>query len=113
MTTAKKNRFNWLFSSLILFIFLLSPILSITAAPSQLVQKGNTTEKIVSLTFDDGSDGTNIQSILNILSKDDIKATFFLTGNGIKNHGSKIREIIKQGHDIGNHAYSHPYFTKI
>lgn len=62
---------------------------------SRLIQKGDSTEKVVALTFDDGSDGTNNDPILNVLSK------------------QKIKNIVKQGHDIGNHSYSHPYFTKI
>ncbi len=87
--------------------------LPVSAAPSQVVSKGNTTEKVVALTFDDGADGANISRILQTLSTDNVKATFFLTGSGAANHGQKIRNIASQGHQIGNHSYTHSYFTQI
>lgn len=100
-----------------LLILLLSLFLSFTApvsaAPSQPISKGNTTEKVVALTFDDGADGTNVSSILQILSSHNVTATFFLTGSGASHHGQQIRNIANQGHQIANHSYSHPYFTQI
>lgn len=83
------------------------------AAPAQTISRGPTTEKVVALTFDDGSDGTNINRILNTLSSHNVKATFFLTGTGINNHPQAIRNIVNQGHAVGNHSYTHPDFTKI
>ncbi|ANU27648.1 polysaccharide deacetylase [Planococcus versutus] len=83
------------------------------AASSTYVTKANTNSKVVALTFDDGSDGTNINKILDILSANGVKATFFLTGSGAKNHPSWIKNINNKGHQIGNHSYSHPDFTKI
>ncbi|MGM0897891.1 MAG: LysM peptidoglycan-binding domain-containing protein [Bacillota bacterium] len=83
------------------------------AASSTFVTKGNTTSKVVALTFDDGSDGTNINKILDILKTNNVKATFFVTGTGINHHPSWIRNIANAGHQVGNHSYSHPDFTKI
>lgn len=114
MTIKKKDKMTFILSLIVLVLLLLSSISAVvTAAPSRLVQKGNTTEKIVALTFDDGSDGTNIDSIIGVLSKHNVKATFFLTGSGASSHPQKIKNITNAGHDIGNHSYSHPYFTKI
>lgn len=83
------------------------------AANSKYVTKGATTSKVIALTFDDGSDGTNINKILQTLSANKVKATFFLTGSGAKNHPQSIKNITAQGHQIGNHSYSHPDFTKL
>ncbi|AIY06194.1 polysaccharide deacetylase [Planococcus sp. PAMC 21323] len=83
------------------------------AASSTYISKGNTTSKVVALTFDDGSDGTNINKILDVLSANKVDATFFLTGSGAKNHPSWIKNISTKGHQIGNHSYSHPDFTKL
>lgn len=83
------------------------------AASSTYVTKGSTTSKVVALTFDDGSDGTNINKILDVLSAHNVKATFFLTGSGAKNHPTWINNISAKGHQLGNHSYSHPDFTKI
>ncbi|WP_368645487.1 LysM peptidoglycan-binding domain-containing protein [Alkalibacterium putridalgicola] len=100
----------------ITFLLILSSILTfstVQAAPAQSINRGNTTEKVVALTFDDGSDGTNINTILQILSTHNVTATFFLTGSGANNHPQAIRNISNQGHQLGNHSYSHPYFTQI
>lgn len=93
------------------FLFLLGP--PIQAVTSQFIAKGNTSEKVVALTFDDGSDGTNFNSILSILSKHNIKATFFLTGSGTNSHPTTVKNAVNNGHDIGNHSYNHPDFTTI
>ncbi|WP_156889792.1 LysM peptidoglycan-binding domain-containing protein [Planococcus lenghuensis] len=83
------------------------------AASSTYVTKGYTTSKVVALTFDDGSDGTNINKILKILSDNNVNATFFLTGSGANAHPQAIRNIAANGHQLGNHSYSHPDFTTI
>ena len=106
------GRFILLVVGLLLAFSTLS-VPSAVAAPARSISRGNTTEKVVALTFDDGSDGTNISSILNTLSAHNVKSTFFLTGQGTSNHPQRIRNIVNQGHDIGNHSYSHPDFTKI
>lgn len=100
------------FFGIFLLVFsLLAP--AAFAAPSTFVMKGSTSSKIVALTFDDGSDGTNFNQILNILNKHNVKATFFLTGKGAENHPSVIKKMASAGHDIGNHSYGHPDFTTL
>lgn len=100
----------------VMLVFVLSFMgqpLTTKAATSKVYTRVYTTEKVVALTFDDGSDGTNIPIILSILSNYNIKATFFLTGKAVINHPTRIKSIVTKGHAIGNHSYSHPYFTKI
>ncbi|MDK0759866.1 polysaccharide deacetylase family protein [Clostridium perfringens] len=69
-------------------------------------------KKIAYLTFDDGPSTTNTPEVLKILDKYNIKGTFFVTGNSIS-AGDKSKELLKQivknGHAIGNHTYSHDY----
>ena len=71
----------------------------------------NNGEKIVFLTFDDGTSKTNTPKVLDILKEEDVKATFFLTGQNIEYGGEASRELIKrefeEGHAIANHTYSH------
>ncbi len=71
----------------------------------------NNGEKIVFLTFDDGTSTTNTPKVLDILKEVDVKATFFLTGQNIEYGGEASRELIKrefeEGHAIANHTYSH------
>ena len=71
----------------------------------------NDGKKIVFLTFDDGTSKTNTPKVLDILKKEGVKATFFLTGQNIENGGDEAKELVKQefneGHAIANHSYSH------
>ncbi|MGE6555853.1 LysM peptidoglycan-binding domain-containing protein [Exiguobacterium artemiae] len=89
--------------------------LTADAASSTFVTKGSTTSKVVALTFDDGSDGGNITKILSILKSNNVKATFFLTGAGANNHPQLIKNIATATptHQVGNHSYTHPDFTKL
>jgi peptidoglycan-N-acetylglucosamine deacetylase len=83
------------------------------AGKSQLISKGNTSQKMMALTFDDGSDGENLQKIIDILDENEIHATFFLTGQAAKAHSKQIKNLLANGNTIGNHSYSHPQFTKL
>ncbi len=69
--------------------------------------KADTTDKLVALTFDDGPMPERTNSILNLLSKFNVKATFFCIGSRIKGNESILKQIHEQGHLIGNHSYSH------
>ena len=115
MRTQVRTRLPLLITLIIGFLLFwsLAAASFVHAAPSTWVQKGNTTEKVVALTFDDGSDGTNFNKITDSLAKHNIKATFFLTGQGTENHPSAVQRMAKQGHDIGNHSYNHPHFPQI
>lgn len=64
--------------------------------------------KTVYLTFDDGPSPLTIK-VLDLLKKENIKATFFLVGTNAENHKSIIKRISDEGHSIGNHSYSHDY----
>lgn len=108
---ATKRRLVTLLLALTMTLLFLTP--SASAATSQFISKGPSTSKIVALTFDDGSDGTNFNKILDILAKHQIKATFFLTGSGAKNHPTVVKRAVNQGHDIGNHSFNHPDFTTL
>jgi peptidoglycan/xylan/chitin deacetylase (PgdA/CDA1 family) len=73
----------------------------------------NNGQKVVFLTFDDGTSTTVTPEILKILKEENVHATFFLTGQNIERGGDKAKELIKQefedGHAIANHSYTHDY----
>lgn len=73
----------------------------------ELVAQVETDEKVVALTFDDGP-GENTEEILNILREEGVKGTFFLTGDEIDRYKDEATAIVLDGHEIGNHTYSHP-----
>ena len=70
----------------------------------------STKEKIIALTFDDGPSSFSLQ-ILECLKKHQAKATFFCIGKNIENHPEILKQMVEEGHTIGNHSYSHsPFF---
>ena len=74
--------------------------------PSIVWNKANLQNNIW-LTFDDGPTPEVTPFILNILKEEHVSATFFLVGKQIKKYPHLLEEIIKNGHVIGNHSYSH------
>lgn len=66
-----------------------------------------TSEKYVSITFDDGPNPESTSKVLSLLEKYEAKATFFLIGKNAEKHPEIVRQIIEDGHSIGNHGYSH------
>ena len=77
----------------------------------------NKEEKEVALTFDvNWAENDNIYSILDILDKYNVKGTFFVMGGWVNysdENVKKLKQISERGHEIGNHSYIHPIFTKI
>ncbi len=72
------------------------------------ILKIKTDEKIVALTFDDGPNPLYTDRLLDVLAKHNVKATFFMIGNRIEKHPETVQRVIAEGHQIGNHSYSHP-----
>ena len=65
--------------------------------------------RTVALTFDDGPDPERTPALLDTLRALDVPATFFLLGNKVDAHPELAARIARDGHEIGNHTYSHPY----
>ena len=63
--------------------------------------------KKIAITFDDGPHPKQTPEILDILKKYDVKATFFVIGVNAKNYPEPLQRAINEGHEIGNHTYSH------
>ena len=68
----------------------------------------NTDQRIVALTYDDGPNPPYTDQLLDVLAKHNVKATFFMIGNRIERHPETVRRVIAEGHQVGNHTYSHP-----
>lgn len=77
----------------------------------QTVSRGPLDKKQISLTFDGGSYDNIADDILRILKSKQVKCTFFLTGMFIRSHPGTVRQIVADGHEIGNHTWSHPKLT--
>lgn len=78
--------------------------------PSSYIVKrfGETSGKIIAITFDDGPDEDFTPKILDILKDKKVPATFFVTGINIEQNIPIVRRIYNEGHEIGNHTFTHP-----
>jgi peptidoglycan-N-acetylglucosamine deacetylase len=67
----------------------------------------------ISLTFDDGPDPRWTPRILDILKQENVPATFFVMGKNGQANPDLLRRIVNEGHEIGNHTFTHPNLGEI
>ena len=72
-----------------------------------IVPRVETELRVVALTFDDGPSDQFTEQILQVLSEQDVKATFFVTGKALARNPGAGEQIVEQGHELGNHSYRH------
>lgn len=72
----------------------------------EIYPRVNTNEKVVALTFDDGPTNKT-EEVLSILSDLNVKATFFVNGAALEKNMLQGQKIVEDGHELGNHTYSH------
>ncbi|MBK2403422.1 polysaccharide deacetylase [Erysipelothrix sp. strain 2 (EsS2-7-Brazil)] len=70
-------------------------------------------EKLVAFTFDDGPHHRNTQLIMDEMDKYEGQATFFMLGERVNQNPSIVKEIVRRGHQIANHSYTHPDFNSM
>lgn len=80
---------------------------------SLFLTNGKRESKSLYLTFDDGPVQGVTEELLDLLEKNQVKATFFIIGQRAKNDPDLIKKIHTRGHKIANHTYTHPAFHKI
>lgn len=73
----------------------------------ELVNQVDTAQKVIALTYDDGPNPPYTNQLLDLLQRHQIKATFFVVGKAIEKHPETVRLLLSNGHEIGNHSYSH------
>jgi peptidoglycan/xylan/chitin deacetylase (PgdA/CDA1 family) len=74
-----------------------------------IISRGSSGKKAVAITFDDGPDPLTAPLLLKLLSTKQVQATFFITGEKAAAHPELVKEIVRQGHFVGNHSYHHSY----
>lgn len=72
-----------------------------------LVARVDCSDKVVALTFDDGPTPQYTDTVLEILGRHGVKATFFVTGGEVEKNLAEAGRIAAAGHELGNHSYSH------
>jgi cellulose synthase/poly-beta-1,6-N-acetylglucosamine synthase-like glycosyltransferase/peptidoglycan/xylan/chitin deacetylase (PgdA/CDA1 family) len=73
-----------------------------------VIRQFGAAKKKVALTFDDGPDAEWTPQILDILAQKHVKATFFIIGGNAEANPSLVQRIVDEGHEVGNHTYTHP-----
>src|SRR5947199_10393274 len=67
----------------------------------------------IAMTFDDGPSATLTPKLLDLLAGRHIKVTFFVIGENVAEHPEIVARAAREGHEIGNHSWSHPNFAKM
>ncbi|MDA7428609.1 polysaccharide deacetylase family protein [Primorskyibacter aestuariivivens] len=90
------------------------------ALPNDIVERDaatitavRTPSPVVAMTFDDGPHPRNTPRLLDMLRERNIKATFYLIGNRVVTWPEIAKRIADEGHEIGNHSWSHPFLNKL
>jgi len=86
---------------------LIKSSLMMATSRKYIIWNGKRNSKNIALTFDDGPDPVYTPEVLSILRSFKIKATFFLLGSKISKYPDITNKILENGHDLGNHSYSH------
>ncbi|MFZ5944560.1 MAG: polysaccharide deacetylase family protein [Bacillota bacterium] len=81
--------------------------------PKVFYRQGSIKEAKVALSFDDGPDNNYTVKMLDILKKHNVPATFFVIGKRCELYPEVIDRMVKEGHLIGNHTWSHPNIVKL
>jgi peptidoglycan-N-acetylglucosamine deacetylase len=64
--------------------------------------------KQLALTYDDGPNDPHTMRLLDVLARHNVRATFFLIGRFVQQRPDLVREVVKAGHVVGNHTFTHP-----
>jgi nucleoside-diphosphate-sugar epimerase/peptidoglycan/xylan/chitin deacetylase (PgdA/CDA1 family) len=85
-----------------------------SAVPNgQLLEHGNRNRPQIALTIDDGPDPIHTPRMLDIFREHEVKATFFVVGGAAEQYPDLVLRMKNEGHEVGSHSYSHPYFHRL
>ncbi len=78
-----------------------------------MIWSGNTAEKKIALTFDDGPQPRYAPKLLALLRNENVKATFFVVGKEIWLYPELVKAMVKDGHEVANHSFSHARLDRL
>lgn len=90
-----------------------SPRLPAISAPKITYSSVHVDGPYVAMTFDDGPHATLTPKLLDLLAEKKIKVTFFVLGENAERHPEILKRAVAEGHEIGNHSWSHPNLAKL
>lgn len=90
-----------------------TPAASASGSPAISYSAVHVTGPYIAMTFDDGPSDKLTPELLDILAAHHIHATFFVIGKSVVQHPEIVQRAVREGHEIGNHSWSHPAFGKM
>src|SRR6185436_2743661 len=85
----------------------------VSTPSSYVIRRTGDHPGLIALTFDDGPDPEWTPDILEILKREGVPATFFIIGKNGQAYPDLLRRIVSEGHEIGNHTYTHPNLGEV
>lgn len=67
--------------------------------------------KKLALTYDDGPNDPHTLRLLDVLAKHEVKATFFVIGQYVRQRPDILLRVVAEGHEVGNHTFTHPVLS--
>jgi peptidoglycan-N-acetylglucosamine deacetylase len=83
------------------------------ARPKHLVSSGPSTAAKIALSFDDGPSVANTAAVMDLLEQHGARGTFFVVGSRTPGHEDLLRRAISNGHELGNHTFSHVHTVRL
>jgi peptidoglycan-N-acetylglucosamine deacetylase len=78
-----------------------------------VLTRGVRQRRVLHLTFDDGPHPEHTPALLDLLAAHRARATFFLIGQNAERNPDVVERIVREGHALGNHSWSHPQFDRL
>lgn len=101
-----KNKIQWIYREI-------PPDVQLNDLGPAPVYRGNENKQVAGLMVNVAWGSEYIPEMLRIFKQEKVKATFFLDGSWLKKNPGMARKLIEEGHEVGNHAYSHPLMSRI
>ena len=90
-----------------------TPVTAITYNKELPIYSVDSEEKVVALSFDAAWGNEDTKQILEILEKNDVKVTFFMTGGWVEKYPEDVKAISAAGHELGNHSENHKNMSRL
>ena len=78
-----------------------------------VLTRGVRQRRVLHLTFDDGPPPEHTPALLDLLAVHRAQATFFVIGQHAERNPDLVERIVREGHTLGNHSWSHPQFDRL
>src|SRR5271168_2634237 len=90
-----------------------TPLVTGTVPVRLTYSRVNVDGPYIAMTFDDGPSGPNTPKLLDLAAQKHIKLTFFLIGENAAHYPQLVQRELAEGHQVGNHSYTHPDLAKM